>query len=230
MFVRCPVCEQQSGAPPFGFCHPCRQFLEHALTTAPVVERDPLYLAPYAGPWERLIQALKYHRFELVAAFFAQHITQYTRRLGWRPRPVTFVPTTRQRRIARGYDQAERLAHYIARELGTRVVALMGREQRSGPLARLPSRAHRQRVEAGFFVRETKNLGPVWLVDDVLTTGTTMHIVADALRQAGVVIERRITAVKTFQRPGSRSEYEARDEPQDSAYKDLRIRMTEEGF
>lgn len=229
-FVRCPVCEQRTGAPPYGCCVSCQRFLDQALANDQRVERDPLFIAPYAGPWERLIHALKYHRFELVAQFFAVHIAHYTRSLGWPPRPVTFVPTTRERRIARGYDQAERLAHYVAAALGTRVVALAGRASHSGPLARLPSRAHRLQIDAGFYLRQSSVTEPVWLIDDVLTTGTTLQLVTDVLSAGGVQVERRITAVKTFTRPGSRSEYEARDEPQDGAYKDLRIRMTEEGF
>lgn len=132
--------------------------------------------------------------------------------------------------MARGYDQAERIAFYLARELGVPRVACLQRRDQSRSLAALPSRAHRSRADAGFVPLAHSQQGPVWLVDDVITTGTTLRTVERLLQQSGVEVERRITAVKAFSRPGSRSEYQGSDEANDGAYKDLRIRMTEEGF
>lgn len=228
--VRCPACEAASGAPPFGLCQPCHQFLTGALAGQEVREREPLYLVPYAGPWERLVVALKYYRFELLAEFFAVHLAAVVRQLGWEPKALTFVPTTRARRIARGYDQAERVAFYLARELGAPVVPIVRRGHGSGPLARLPSRAHRGRAQTEFFVPSTPSVSAVWLIDDVYTTGTTLGNVTTLLGQAGVQVERSVVIAKAFIRPGLTNEDQARNEAQDGAYKDLRIRMTEEGF
>ena len=59
-----------------------------------------------------------------LAGFAPASRTALTLALGaeirWQPDVVTWVPTTRRRRMERGYDQAELLARSVARYLGVR--------------------------------------------------------------------------------------------------------------
>ena len=96
--------------------------------------------------------------------------------------PLAFVPSDPARHRVRGGHPAEALA----RELGPRwqlpVLALLTR--RSGPRQRgLPLAARRANVRGAFESRPAPRR--VVLLDDVYTTGATVHAAASALRRAG---------------------------------------------
>jgi predicted amidophosphoribosyltransferase len=99
---------------------------------------------------------------------------------------ITWVPTTTARRLDRGYDQAQLLARGLSRQLRRPCRPLL--ERAHGPpqtgrtgVERLagPSLA----VRPGVRRRPPRS---VVLVDDVITTGTTITIAARELRASGV--------------------------------------------
>ena len=94
---------------------------------------------------------------------------------------VTWAPTTDARRRARGFDHGAVLAAALARSIG--------RGSRS-TLRRLDARPQTGRDRAARiagprFVARRAVRGPVLLVDDVVTTGSTVAGAARALRAAG---------------------------------------------
>jgi predicted amidophosphoribosyltransferase len=93
---------------------------------------------------------------------------------------VTWAPTSSRRRRQRGFDQAELLARAVARRRGLRAVPLLRR--RGGPPQQGRGAADRL-CHPGFLARPWR--GPVLLVDDVLTTGSTLTAAAEALLAAG---------------------------------------------
>jgi ComF family protein len=96
---------------------------------------------------------------------------------------VTWVPTTAARRRRRGFDQAELLARSIARQLHRPCRRMLTRgdgppqtgrslqQRRAGPVLEAKPTGHTPRV---------------LLVDDVITTGTTITVAARALQASGV--------------------------------------------
>lgn len=99
------------------------------------------------------------------------------------------VPLHPRQFRARGFNQAERIAHHLGRALGVPVVddALQRRRatQRQSGLAASERRAN----VAGAFVATADLTGRhVGIVDDVITTTRTARAVADAAAQAGASV------------------------------------------
>lgn len=106
------------------------------------------------------------------------------------PAPAVLIPiplhAARLRR--RGYDQALELARPLARQLGLPlVIDVLRRGRETAPQSRLDAAQRRRNLRGAFQVDRSTALPPhVVLVDDVMTTGATLHAAAVALRRAGV--------------------------------------------
>ena len=110
---------------------------------------------------------------------------------------VTWAPTSRDRRRARGFDPAELLARAVARRLtdhaDVRCLGLLDR--RPGPPQTGLTGADRRRGP-GYVARRAAPWS-VLVVDDVTTTGATLSAAALALRAAGAHRVLAVTAART---------------------------------
>ena len=99
---------------------------------------------------------------------------------------VISVPLHRKRRRRRGYDQTAMLAKHVARSLNVRHEANSVRRMKQTKEQNTLSREQRHtNVSGAFKVRRSFSGERVLLVDDVYTTGATMHELARVLRNAG---------------------------------------------
>jgi ComF family protein len=101
------------------------------------------------------------------------------------------VPLHWRRRWKRGFNQSKLICQALAREHGCSVRHLLWRRRCRRPQVGL-TRADRRRNVEGVFALVPgvlwKNIAkdsPIYLVDDVLTTGATMNECAKVLTQAG---------------------------------------------
>jgi ComF family protein len=110
-------------------------------------------------------------------------------------RPDALVPLSlhRRRLRARGYDQALELARPLARILDIPLRGdLLHRVRDTAPQSRLDAPGRRKNLRGAFaanrdaITRSTMPLKHVVLIDDVMTTGATLHAAADALLRAGI--------------------------------------------
>lgn len=106
--------------------------------------------------------------------------------LGWCTlvAPASLHP---RRLRSRGYDQALLLARALARRAGRRVAArAIERVRDTAPQVGRGRAAREENVRGAFRAAPAKVRGErVLLVDDVLTTGATVHAAALALRESG---------------------------------------------
>jgi ComF family protein len=97
------------------------------------------------------------------------------------------VPMPWTRRLARGYNQAERLARPLARELGIPFAEPLARRGRRRPQSGLERTERRRLPASSFRVSDPAAVAgaSLLLIDDIFTTGSTARAAATALRAAG---------------------------------------------
>ena len=141
----------------------------------------------YAFPLDRLLPRLKFHRDFAAGRVLAQCMAE---RFAGLPRPQALlpVPLHRGRLRQRGFDQALELARPLARALELPLHAgLLHRCRATHAQSRLDADARARNLRGAFRVDAGTALpAHVSLVDDVMTTGATLHAAAKALRAAGV--------------------------------------------
>ncbi len=186
-----------------GFCVGCQtdlpwltaarcQCCAHPLPAAGVCGRclaDPphydavIAACRYEFPVSGLIQAYKYGgRLAIGSALAA---LWHTHQLP-RPDRIVPMPLAAQRLRERGFNQALELARVLGRALDVPVDAISCVKTReTPPQTRLPWKERRKNIRGAFVVQEDLAGEHVLVVDDVLTTGATLHELARNLKQAG---------------------------------------------
>ena len=123
------------------------------------------------------------------------------------PSPASIVPVPlHPRRLReRGFNPAALLARCVSRERGGRFDASLLERLRDTPSQTgLDRRARRANVRGAFRVRAgLRPASVVWLVDDVVTTGSTLVECARALRRAGA---HHVVAICIARTPEAREE------------------------
>lgn len=139
-----------------------------------------------------VVSRLKYGDRPELAGFCARLMASAGTEL-WAEQPVLVpVPLHRWRQFERRYNQSTEIARALARLTGLRVdTGLVSRTRKTRQQVGLSADA-RQRNVAGAFtahpdaLRRLKGRGVV-LVDDVITTGSTVKAITRALKRAGVI-------------------------------------------
>jgi ComF family protein len=141
----------------------------------------------HAGPAAVLVRRLKYcdqpYLAEGIAAFMA---VQWCR-LKWPlPDALVPVPMTKPRQFIRGYNQSYLLAEALSKHLKVPVWTALVRKSSGFAQAGL---SRKQRLELDFCSISLRSSDPIkdqslLLVDDVMTTGTTLNACADALMES----------------------------------------------
>lgn len=141
----------------------------------------------YLAPLDRLLPRFKFHHDLAAGRLLSQVMTTAFGRL---PRPDALVPIPlhRARLRQRGYDQALELARPLAGALAIPLLDdVLARPQATAPQSRLDAADRQRNLRGAFALRPGAALpAHVVLVDDVMTTGATLHAAARVLRRAGV--------------------------------------------
>ena len=181
---RCDGCGRHG----FAWCGSCAATIEAidatSLAGVPVIAAGRL-----AGPLQAAIHTYKYAGRTQVAGPLAALLAAAVRRQDPHIRALTFVPLHPARRRERGFNQAERVAAELGRQLSLPVVDGLERVRATQAQVGL-TQVERNLNLAGAFRWSANGPPPkgLALVDDVCTTGATLLASAEAVSLAGGTI------------------------------------------
>lgn len=154
------------------------------LKCPPAFDRTVAALA-YAFPFDRLIPRLKYQGRLAVAPVLGECLAHA---VSSQPHPDCLVPMPlhRQRLRERGFNHATEVAQVVAKRLGLPLDrSLCRRSRNTPPQMGLKHDARRRNVRGAFECTQDLSGRRIAIVDDVMTTGTSLDELAATLKRAG---------------------------------------------
>ncbi len=183
------------------FCSACQAAIP---VPPPVVEPDsPLVerraTAEFGGAVQKAIHALKYKGQRSYAEPLGQRLAAELARAAWQPTLIVAIPLHESRLRTRGYNQSALLAQALSRQARLPFEPTAIRRLRdTPPQVGLGARERLTNVSGAFSAEERIVQDQhVVIVDDVCTTGATLHECARALLEAGAVQVWGLTVAKT---------------------------------
>lgn len=140
----------------------------------------------YCGPAETLVKKMKYgnkpYLSEGMAAFMAAQFFN----LNWPiPDIITSVPISPFRNLDRGYNQSRLIAEGLSHYIGSAYQELIYRQLGGYSQAGLNPAQRKSMPSNPFYLKKGVSIPDkcILLIDDVMTTGTTLEKCADALHE-----------------------------------------------
>ena len=182
-FVRSPVCPA-CGGELSGILQVCPDCL-HAPVKFPWKRAVAVFRM--TGEVEEAVYRFKYRRHPELARAFGQLAAGAVREAGLHPDVLVPTPLHWFRYCQRSYNQAELLALEIGRELGIPVMNLLRRRKWTKQQAHLGREERIRNLDGAFSIRHSTNCRKrcILLIDDVMTTGSTLTAGARVLLDAG---------------------------------------------
>jgi len=147
-----------------------------------------VYPLQYLFPVDRLVQSFKFNRQlaagRILARLMVEHLTHHETAY---PEVLIPMPLHALRLFQRGFNQAYELAAYVGREIGIPLQAgSLRRKRHTQAQSGLSGQQRRHNVRGAFHWQGwCSPPHHVALVDDVMTTGTTVAECARVLKKAG---------------------------------------------
>jgi ComF family protein len=158
-------------------------------------------IADYAWPLDHLVTGLKFRAQLPLAAWLAERLGDaLIAAPGGMPDLLLPVPLSAARLRSRGYNQAWEIARRLGKRLGIPARADGLRRVRDNPAQVSLDRAERQaNLRGAFEVTDPARVAGrhIGVIDDVMTTGTTLGEVATQLKRAGAASVTNLVALRT---------------------------------
>jgi len=209
----CPCCRGQIPRLRPPLCHRCCLPLSVAhppptFTCLACRHKPPAYdrliaLWSYEPPVDAVIGALKFSHHADLARPLGRQMAERLEMEDAAFDVFTFVPLHWQRRLARGYDQAEEITRALTHQSGRRPHRTLRRRRATRAQSRLSRNERVANLTSAFALRRNTDLSgqSVLLVDDVVTSGATIAAAAGCLKAAGAFTVTAAVVART-PRPG----------------------------
>ncbi len=193
----CPECGQELRSRSGGFCPGCGElyldessppYLCGGCRKSPMPWDGFFFYGPYHGPLGALIREYKFKSRLGLSMLLGTFLVQaYTRHAPHPPDLIIPIPLHKGRLTHRGYNQSLEPARALARAVSRPLVpkALI-RNRPTTPQTRLKARERERNLKGAFTADQKLVRGKtILLIDDIITTGTTLKESARTLKRAG---------------------------------------------
>lgn len=185
-------------------CKECREELDRLVLikedrVTKTLFADALSVFVYDGPARDLVLGLKHGTVASAVAPLVRYAAEMLKKEAELPPDtvVTWVTMPDDRKTERCIDHGRILAEGIAKELGLPCRQLLVRSRGGHTQQGLNAEQRKKNVTGRFSAVKEEMPRSVLLVDDVLTTGSTLEECAKVLRAAGVKDAHAVTICKT---------------------------------
>ncbi len=141
----------------------------------------------YADAVKNLVRRFKYDGEKYLAEFFVEMLKPvFLKHIGYAD-AIVFVPSTKRKIRQRGYNQGEILAKEFSSFCKIPVVKVLEKVKETESQVGLNLKERMKNLKGSFKVTERSQVKGkrILLIDDVLTTGSTVETVAEQLKKAG---------------------------------------------
>lgn len=192
--TRCPRCALEL-AESADLCGSC--------LTRPPPYVETLALGDYAEPIDRLIQRLKFGAEPAIGNWLGRMLAQRWQQEGKAlPDMVVPVPLSTKRLQTRGYNQSWEMARGFAQELHLKARSdVLRRVSDAAPQSGLPLAQRARNIRGAFAADQPLEGFHLLLVDDVMTTGSTLTEAASVLLRQGA---RQVSVAVALRTPAPR--------------------------
>lgn len=170
-------------------CGGCRDDLpwnKPAVSSAPEPFESVIAPLRYDFPVDVAVKALKFHRKLFYLSAFSEILSTVIQRLPSDIDAVLPVPLHWRRQATRGFNQAADLSQPVARRLNVPLMRGVYRQRATSYQSGLHAAERRKNLRDAFAVRGTVAARHALIIDDVMTTGTTVRQLYQLLRNHGV--------------------------------------------
>ena len=215
--VKCVVCGRETYPSRYGLCDKCKLSLNENYCKR--CGRHKVGVNEYCGECsdmtlyfdearsavtydetaKSIIWRLKYGSAKYLARKMAEYMLDTLMTTDWSFDCFTFVPIHRKRQKKRGYNQAELLARALSDITTTPYLSLLQKTKETKNQAKLNRDERLNNLKGSFEAQSSP--AHVVLIDDVMTTGSTVNECARMLKSAGAKVVYVLTFASVPERP-----------------------------
>lgn len=189
--AKCILCQKTLRSEETDICRKCRAYTEEF----PTPRRKISFVARWASMWyynddvRYSMLRFKFYRMSAYGQIYGRLLAMY-----YSTKPLcdydilTWVPISNKRKNRRGFDQVELIAVAMGQELGTPATPTLKKIRHTKKQSYMQSSAHRKaNVLGAYTVLDPKAIAGkrILLIDDIITTGSTISECARVLLTAG---------------------------------------------
>ena len=146
---------------------------------------------PYHEPFDRIVTNLKFNgqlgNARLLGQLFSDQLAMILDEPGALPDAIIPVPLHASRMQQRGFNQSLEIARPVAKRFGVPLQpSMVLRVQATPPQSSLSLKQRQKNLHGAFRATSAIEFDHVAIIDDVMTSGSTVHALATILKQNGV--------------------------------------------